>query len=111
MISPILGQKFHYSESLLPVDNSQENGLRKANQNEETAELFKPRNKIIRTIKVENVTVDIFERENLYIKDRDFLKLNLTLSDCLPSQTGISFEETSLDHCLMLTLENEDIAG
>ena len=112
MISPLLGQKFYYSEDALTVESGQGDDPRlRAVQNDETADIFKPRNKIIRTIRVENVTVDIFERENLYIKDRDFMKLNLTLSDCSASQTGISFEEYSHDQCLMLTLENEEISG
>lgn len=59
-------------------------------------------------MRVENITVDVLEKQNLYMKDRDFLKLNLTLNDCSAEQTGISFAEQALDDCLQITLENED---
>ena len=67
MISQALGQKFYYSESPdvassneLGSDNHGKRAV--ANQNEESPDLFKPRSRIIRSIRVENVTVDVFER-------------------------------------------------
>ena len=56
-------------------------------------EIVVKRHRPIRSLRVENITVDVFQKQNLFTKDRDFLKLNLTLNDCSADQTGINFKE------------------
>lgn len=104
MINPRLNQNITYSESLESTAVSEDDPVQVTVVADDGTPIIKSRHRIIRSLRVENITVDVFQKENLYMKERDLIKLNLTLNDCTDMQAG----GRSIDDCIVLTFEKKD---
>lgn len=93
-----LGVNYTYTE-LNEEFKGSDDDLMVINGDESAA--FMSRARKIRSLRVTNVTVDVVLKQNLYMTERDKVRLNLTLSDCTFTQAA----GRSIDDCIALTYE------
>lgn len=103
MINPRQGVNYTYTEHVEDFAGSDDD-LMAISAVKDDENKFMSRARVIRSLRVENVTVDVFHKENLYMKERKPIWLNLTLNDCTFAQA----DGLSIDDCIALTVECTD---